>query len=218
VEELKSPINLKAVIFDLDGTVLDNETQYSKAFKTVLQRVGVNVTEKEPHARGRGAKVNWQMFREKYDLKTAKTDAELADETQEVYKTLSGEVQLQKGFLKLVRKIQEKQIKIALATSNSKEMTDQVISKFSLSFFDVVTTTEDIHNTKPDPEIFLVTSKRLNVSPKDIIVIEDSKAGVEAAQRAGMRVIGIEGELKRDKNTIPDFQNLEVSDLILKAN
>ena len=61
-------------------------------------------------------------------------------------------------------------------------------------------------------------AKAGQTSPKDIIVIEDSKAGVEAAKKAGMRVIGIEGELKRDKNTIPDFQNLEVSDLILKAN
>src|SRR3989304_1793454 len=148
-------MNLSAVIFDLDGTVLDNEDEYGLAFRKVLRRLGKSVDKRRPHISGIGVKENWPILLDKYKIHTKKTFEELAQETQEVCRSLLDRVKITPGFEKFVTGLAESNIATALATSNSWWMVDEIDDIFGITkYFDVVTTVEEVEYKKPDPEIF----------------------------------------------------------------
>lgn len=183
---------LKAIIFDLDGTVVEDEDEYGSAFKEVLKSLGVETSEEYPHQGGIGVAENWPILLQKFGVKTKKTIDELTRETQEAYlKRIEG-VTLKPGFEILVNELKQTGFKTALATSNVWDMTEQLITRLSLDeFFDVVVTGETVKRKKPAPDLFLSAANQLNMAPSDCLVFEDSPAGVEAAKKAGMRVIAL---------------------------
>jgi len=84
--------------------------------------------------------------------------------------------------------------KLAVASSSSHKLIDIIINRLNIrSFFDDFVSGADVVNSKPDPEIFLLTAKRLGVKPENCLVIEDSSHGVKAAKDAGMKCIGFYG-------------------------
>lgn len=185
-------MRLKAVIFDLNGTVLADEGEYGKAFKKVLKSLGVNTNEEYPHAGGIGVEENWPIFLKKYKIKTDKSIEELASETQRAYISELPKVALKKGFIELVEELKESGVKIALATSNTWLIVERVFENLEIEkYFDYVTTSEEVVNKKPSPEIFLITLKKLMVEAKYCLVIEDASSGVEASKKANMKVIAI---------------------------
>jgi HAD superfamily hydrolase (TIGR01509 family) len=186
----------RAVIFDLDGTVLDNEDEYGASFNKVLQSLGAKVKEKYPQIGGIGVKENWPQLFKKYNIKTKKSIEELAGKTQEAYLAQLDKVTLKPGLEEFIKKLKKDGTQIALATSNGWWIVEAVFDRLNLDrFFDVVTTAEEVTHTKPDPDLFLLTAQKLGVKPKECLVIEDAASGIEAAHRAGMKVIG----LARDK-------------------
>lgn len=191
---------LSAVIFDLDGTILEDEDEYGKAFNQVLKSLGVDSKTNYPQEKGIGVKENWAKFIEKYSIKTTKTPEILAQETQDIYLTLIGEVTIRPGFSELTEMLKDKGIQLALGTSNTWEQTDKILGTVNLrDIFDVITTVDEVVYSKPDPDIFTVTADKLGVERYECLVIEDSLSGVLAAKRAGMKVVAIasnENELK----------------------
>lgn len=193
-------MKLAAVIFDLDGTVLDNEDEYGEAFRQVLKSLGKKVKAKYPHTAGIGVKENWPRLLAKYRLKTDRSVEELAQRTQSAYLKLLPKVESKKGFEKFIKDLKDSGIMTALATSNAWWIVEEVLEKLNLErFFDVVTTGEEVDYKKPDPDLFLLTAKKLGLEPDEILVIEDSQAGIEAAHRAGMKVVGMARNRKHAK-------------------
>ena len=129
-------MNLKAVIFDLDGTVLDNEAVYGKAFRKVLtEQGGRNLPSGNPQVSGIGIEANWKLLLSKYKLDSSLKIEELIDKTQKYYRELFSEVKVRPGFRELVQDLQSKEVKLALATSNTKDVTEEIISYFQLGEF-----------------------------------------------------------------------------------
>lgn len=185
---------LSLAIFDLDGTVLDNEDVYGKAFSIVLKKLGAKVNEKRPHLRGIGVEENWPKLLQKYNIKTEKSINELAMETQREYLKFLNEVNVSDGFEEFASELKESGVFLALATSNSWSVVEALFDIMPLDkYFDVVTTGEETKVKKPDPEIFLITADKMGVSPENCIVFEDSKPGLRAAHDAGMKTVGIKG-------------------------
>lgn len=185
-------MKLSAVIFDLNGTVLADEGQYGRAFRNVLTRYGIKVRSDYPHIGGIGVEENWRIFKKKHNLKTEKNIEELAQETQEEYFKLFSQVGLKKGFEEFIGELRKRSIKTALATSNTWSVVERVFKELDLeSYFDRVTTAGEVLSKKPDPEVFNITAEKLGVDSKSCLVFEDSKAGVESAHSAGMKVIGL---------------------------
>jgi len=183
---------LKACIFDLNGTILDDEGYYNLAFRRVLEGLGVKLESDFQHRTGIGVKENWRLFESKYHFKTDRSLDELVSLTQNEYLKFLDKVKLREGFLELARNLKLSGIKIALATSNSYYISEKILARFNLEdFFDTVTTTEEVFLNKPSPQIFLLTAEKLGVEPYECLVFEDSGVGVEAALSAGMAVIGI---------------------------
>lgn len=200
-----------AVIFDLDGTVLDNEDEYGLAFKKVLGGLGKRVDSKYPHTAGIGVKENWPLLLSKYKIKTKKSIEELARETQDMYLQLLPKVEIKKGLENFVSDLRNSGIMVALATSSVWRITDKVLTELGLEdFFDVTTTGEEVDYKKPDPGLFLLTAQKLEIEPEDCLVIEDSVAGIEAAHGAGMKAIGIARD-KKHARTLEEAE-LVVSD------
>lgn len=194
-------MKVSAVIFDLDGTVLDNEDEYGIAFRKVLASLGKRVEKKYPHTTGIGVKENWPRLLSKYHIKTKKSMEELTRATQDAYLDLLDRVTFKNGFEQFVKDLKSSGIITALATSNAWWIVDEVSDKFSISdFFSTVTTGEEVEYKKPDPDLFLSTAQKLSMNPEDCLVIEDSEAGIEAAHRAGMKVIGIAHSSKHAKS------------------
>lgn len=204
-------MTISAVIFDLDGTVLDNEDEYGAAFRKVLRSLGKHVDKKYPHTSGIGIKENWPLLLSKYHIKTKRTMEELARTTQEAYLQMLPHVNVKKGFEEFVRVLKESGIQVALATSNAWWIVDEIKGELNLEgIFDVVTTAEEVAYNKPDPDIFILTAEKLGVERQDCLVIEDSQAGVEAAHRAGMKVVAISRDAEYAKS-------LKEADLVIRG-
>jgi len=200
-------MKFKAVIFDQDGTVADHELIYEEAFKIVLARNGVNPGKHFYHQRGIGVLENWTAFKKTFDIDPDKTAEELARQTQEEFIKLLPQSRLIPGFMEFARSLKDKGIKIALATSNSKEIVYKVGKMLKIeNIFDAIVTGEEIKNKKPDPEIFLKTAQKLKVYPYECFVFEDSASGIIAAQKAGMKV----GVVLRNNHDHPKFDSADL--------
>lgn len=199
-------MRISAVIFDLDGTVLDNEDEYGAAFKKVLESLGADVKENYPHVGGIGVKENWPGLLKKYSLKTDKDLDELASETQKEYLKLLPKVRVKKGLEEFIEKLRQDGIKTALATSNVRFILERVFEELPLeTLFNSVTTGEEVNNKKPSPDLFLAAADKLDVLPEECLVIEDSESGIKAAHQAGMKVVAVARNEKHAK-TLADAE------------
>jgi HAD superfamily hydrolase (TIGR01509 family) len=183
---------ISAVIFDLDGTVLDNEDEYGKAFNKVLKDLGVDSGTDYPAVGSIGVHENWPILIEKYKIKTDKTIEELGHTTQEAYLKQINQVTLKLGINDFIKNLKESGVPIALATSNDWFIVEADFDRLKLDhYFDCVVTGEEVRDKKPAPDLFLKAAEKLSVEPKECLVIEDAPAGVKAAHTAGMKVVAI---------------------------
>jgi HAD superfamily hydrolase (TIGR01509 family) len=97
------------------------------------------------------------------------------------------------GLLELLNALEMHQIPFAIGTSSNKEVTDFQLGNANLpDRFKIIVTGEEVERSKPEPDIFLKVSEKLQIEPKNCFVLEDSESGIEAAHRAGMRPIHVE--------------------------
>lgn len=210
-------MNYKAVIFDLDGTVLLNELVYEAAFREVLakhgavlakHRIGQDVVGDEcSHQPGVGMEENWRKMIAEYGLPAEISINQLIAETQDAYHTRLSEVSIRPGFFKLHSTLTEKGVQIGLATSNDWWLVEDELTDFDLhKYFNTVVTREEVVLPKPAPDIFLMAARKLFVEPEECVVIEDSPAGIIAGRDAGMFSIGVMGSIvKREELELADF-------------
>lgn len=204
-------MQISAVIFDLNGTILEDEDEYGKAFNKILKSLGVDSKNDFPQEKGIGVKENWDRLLKKYAINTDKNSLVLTEETQNEYLKTIGEVTVRSGFDEFTEHLRDAGIEVALATSNTWEQTDKILAAANLDgVFETVTTCEEVAFTKPDPDIFILTADKLGLERGECLVIEDSPAGVEAARRAGMKVIAIE-------SAGTDAESLDGADMVVEG-
>lgn len=124
-------------------------------------------------------------------------------------------MEIKRGLEVFIKSLRDSGIKIALATSNVWYIYEKVMAKVPIeNFFDSVTTGEEVANKKPAPDLFLAAADKLDATPEECLVIEDSASGIKAAHQAGMRVIAIARddkyakELKDAELVIRDYHQL----------
>ena len=179
----------KAFIFDLDGVITNTVWHHFQAWKKMFEEEGIKFSKKDYQKidgipRDEGIK--------KIVGGVSKTKIKkMGEKKQKYYREFLEKKppSLLPGFKSLVKKLKKRGIKIAVASSSKN--TNFILEKLKIkNLFDVIITGYDFKNPKPDPEIFLKTAKKLKIPPHECVVVEDSQAGVEAAKRAGMKVIG----------------------------
>lgn len=203
-------MKLSAVIFDLDGTLVDSEIAWGKAFTHVLEKLGVAVENSHPQTTGISIKPNWHELIEKYNIKTEFTLDELETFTLKELENHIDDIHLMDGALEFIGDLKDSGYLLGLATSTNWSIVDNVFNKLHLhDIFDSVTTGEEVENPKPFPDIYLVAAEKLGVDPGDCLVIEDSAPGVTAAMEANMKVIAV-------SDTDDEKEELENANLIVE--
>ncbi len=178
---------IRNVIFDLDGTLLDTECRAIEIKRTVLARHGLQSSE--------------QLMTRLTARKLKDALPELLEDKQLVREILDDYYQfayadIDYGRLKLpgsdelLRQLKTEGYTLALATISDRSKVDQVLDQCHWQdIFSYITTLDDVRKAKPDPETYLTVLEKLRLQPEQTVVIEDSLIGIQAGQRAGLKVI-----------------------------
>lgn len=194
---------IKAVILDMDGVMVDTESGVAQATVDMFREVyGVRVKSEDflPFV-GMGAKKYIAGVAEKYkvDVDVEKAIRDRQENFRKI--ALRGEVRAFPGVIELIQEAKKSGLKTAIATSSHKAILEITLEGAGINIkdFDAVTTAEECKNVKPDPEIFLLTARKLNVLPNDCLVIEDSPAGVKAGKTGGFMVVAVTNTFLKEK-------------------
>ena len=181
----------EAVIFDMDGVIADSEPLHIRAERKTLAPFGLDIKDEEFQAyMGQTPRILLQGIIETYSLDTSVDELYPLHKMNllELYKT---SLQPIKGSVETIRNFNRKRIVLGLASSSDMELIDSVLDSFDLrSFFSAWVSGQQVEHIKPAPDIFLLAAKELGVTPRNCLVIEDSTAGIEAAEAADMTCIG----------------------------
>ncbi|POE18054.1 HAD family hydrolase [Pectobacterium odoriferum] len=182
-------MNVKAVIFDMDGVIIDSEPLWCQAQIEAMAKWGVSVTSKECENLTRGKRLDEiaMVWCSRYALPVAPAvleDAILCRITD----LISTKGEAMKGVYDILEYFRHLGFKIALATSSSHQVIEAVFNKLNLwRYFNVISSAEDELQGKPHPAVYLSALRKLNLSAADCLVVEDSLNGFHAAQAAGIR-------------------------------
>jgi beta-phosphoglucomutase len=188
---------ITAAIFDFDGTLVDFFKQHLEAFHEVIKKhFNLEYTREDlDEGYGMTGEDILRLFFRKKGLKVGRQQLkEIADErrSRALEKIRKGRVKLLPGAENLLKKLRAAGFKTAIATSCSKNVCDVMFLKSPFKGrLDATTTGSEVEKGKPDPEIFLKTAEKLGAPPDECVVFEDSSYGVEAAKKAGMKVVAV---------------------------
>ncbi|WP_167956631.1 HAD family hydrolase [Anaerosporobacter faecicola] len=181
--------NIDAVIFDLDGTLVDSMWLWKEIDVEYLGRYGHAVPEDLQHAvEGMSFSETAEYFKERFQLPDSLEDIK-AEWNKMAWDKYADEVPLKKGVKEFLTQLRKKGIKTGIATSNSKELVNHVLKHRNITeYFDTVRTSCEAKKGKPAPDIYLLVAKDLQVEPSRCLVFEDLSLGIVAGKRAGMQV------------------------------
>jgi len=184
---------IKAVIFDLDGVISDTQKLHSQVDSDILGRFGVNLSPDEITRLYAGRRAT-DFYDELLKKKTREYDVKklIIEKRKRALKFAETSIEAKKGSVKLIKKLYEEGILLAVASSSNINFVNKILRGLHVfRFFNCVIGGNLVEKGKPDPEIFLLAAKKLSVKPMYCVVFEDSIFGMEAAKRAGMKCIGL---------------------------
>ncbi len=204
---------IKAVIFDLDGTLIDSEPNYFEAERKLLAEYGINDFDFEMKKQYVGKSTNDTLENFKRNYSIEESIETLIKKMNKYYLDIAkNNTVIFPEMHKFLDLLKANNYPIALASGSSSEIIDEILLITGLrNFFDVILSSESVKRGKPAPDVFLETAKLLQIPPENCLVLEDSNHGVEAAKSASMYCMAI--PYFTDK---PLAESFFVSDFLLK--
>jgi len=203
----------EAVIFDMDGVLVNSEPYHFKVEKLILKKMGITITDEELlEFVGLAMDKMWGRLKERYSLE--KSISTLVEEDTrfriDYFKSI-GPVPPIEGVKHLAESIRSAGLKTAVASSSHQDIVRVILDASGLAkFFPIILSGFQVKNGKPDPDIFIETARLLDTKPGRCVVIEDSYNGVRAAKAAGMICIGY-------SNPFSGNQDLSGADRIISS-
>jgi beta-phosphoglucomutase len=212
---------VKGAIFDMDGVIVDNVMYHLEAWKQLGRELGREFRDED---------VNRVFGKRNREILRSLMGPDIPDEElakygprkEELYRAvMAPELRPVPGLPEFLRSLQASAIKTAVATSGPIENVRFVLDGLGLQdAFDAIITGMDVRESKPDPAIFLLASRRLGLPPADCVVFEDSPPGIKAGQAAGCRCIALATTHRADEllqyqpdRIIRDFREIGVDTL-----
>ena len=205
----------QAVIFDMDGVIVDSEERHERAFRAVVREIGYDdkLALRFADYIGRSDQVLWVDFVARHQPPQSIKELH-AMKRERMVELIRREQPLFDGLPALVEKLAARYV-LGLASGSERAVVEAVLDIGRLGrFFGAVVTDSEITHGKPAPDIFLRAAELLKVPPQSCCVIEDSKPGVAAALAAGMEVIAITNtypaeELQHATHVVRTYQEIE---------
>ena len=208
---------IKAVIFDMDGVIVDSEPIYEKVNEEVYSKYGFEL-EQEDYDRHMGSNLKdiWEDILERYQVKEEfahyKVEDFMEDHIHSAYQGLAEaeELELMPGVKKWFDFLKDHGYKMIIASSSYAPVIEHIYQRFELDqYMEGYVDGNQIENGKPAPDIFLKAAEKLGVKAEECLVIEDSENGVIGAHQAGARVIGF-------NRAQDESQDLSKADLVIE--
>jgi len=183
---------LFAIIFDMDGVLVDTTELNWKIFQTLIEPYGVIFSKKDiKEYLGTSILSKVNAWNKKYGLTLSFETFLNAFEEEKRKMHYEEQLKVRPSLIALLHDLVAHTIPLGIGTSSTKERAEKVLLSTGIQkFFSALTTAEDVSEHKPHPQIFLTVAEKLEVHPQHCIVIEDAGNGIEAAKRGGMKVIG----------------------------
>lgn len=184
---------MKAVIFDLDGLLIDSEASWRKATALFFERHNKEYTDEiSEKIMGMGLKEITEFFKTTYGF-TGDTDVLVDERRNLMYESLMKDLTLMPGAKQVIEYLYSRHIPLAIATSgHTKEKTKEIGEKLGIkNYFTAFVSGDDFEKAKPAPDMYLAAAKMLRVAPIDCLVFEDAPNGVIAGKAAGMQVYAV---------------------------
>jgi beta-phosphoglucomutase len=201
---MKLPI---AVIFDMDGVIVDNNPYHVAAWRKFLKKYNlqINADDLVQNVWGR---TNEDILNFVFGKTLSKNEMlELEEAKESLYReTYKKEIKPVDGLLHFLEDLKINHVKLGIATSALQNNLDFVLSHIPIRYyFDGMVDGSQIKHGKPDPEVYLKAAEKLGVPPENCVAIEDSFSGIKAAQKAGMKVIGVTTTHSNEELNITNF-------------
>ncbi len=195
-----------AVIWDLDGVLVDTAAHHFSSWRDTLKKRSVDLSYEE-FRRTFGMR-NDEIIKKIFGDSVSGEDMQsIAGEKERAFRSeIGGKLTALPGVRKLLQDLRDSNYKMALATSAPLENAKAILEALGISgYFDVIVSDEDVKKGKPDPEVFLKAAVWLGVKVPNCLVFEDSIAGIEAARRAGMKCVAVSTTHPEEKLGQADF-------------
>lgn len=208
---------IKAVIFDMDGTIVDSEPIYEKVNEEIYEKYGFNLTQAD-YDRHMGANLKdiWEDILDRYQVKEEyshyKIEDFMEDHIHSSYQGLADEeeLELMPGVKEWFDFLKDHGYKMIIASSSYAPVIEHIYQRFELGqYMEGYVDGNSIDNGKPAPDIFLKAAEKMGVKAEECLVIEDSENGVNGAHRSGAKVVGF-------NRAQDESQDLSKADLIIE--
>ena len=208
---------LKAIIFDMDGVLIDSIGPIWESFSRVLRDEGVNFSDDYIKRNlASSLRDNLQAWKTEFGIKDYDL-MEFSKKAGEIQFELMKKEKVNSELLTLLQESKKNNVVCAVATSSLRWRAEKILDLLDIkSFFQALVTADDIKNHKPAPDVFLEAANKLNIKPEKCVVIEDAGNGIDAAKNANMKTIGLitkyhsADELKHADLVIKDFSELNI--------
>lgn len=181
----------KAVLWDMDGTLIDSEPHWLKSERQLAERLGGSWSEEDGlEMVGLSLTESTKLFAEKLGVDVPH-DELLTELTDSVSKSLEQEIIWRPGARKLLQTLRRRGVKTALVTMSLRHMAQQVVDAIPFKAFDIIVAGDDVVYGKPHPEPYLKAASLLGVEPGECVAFEDSISGLLSAESAGTKAVGI---------------------------
>ncbi len=195
---------IRAVLFDMDGLIIDSEPIHFRAFRGFMQNHGVALPESVmPEFIGYNEIENIRWLKERYDL--PQPLEELVLERRGVYAHLleTADLPVFPGFWELSAEAKRRDLQQAVVSSSVRPQVELPLTRLlegrdPYQYFDAIISGDDVTHTKPAPDIYLLALERLGVPASAAIAFEDTPAGVKSAATAGIAVYAVPNEYTRE--------------------
>lgn len=204
----------EAVIFDMDGVLIDSEPLHIQLEEEIFKEIGANVSfEEHISFVGTTSHYMWEYVKNKCNVPF--TVEELVEMDRKRYFDYISKnddaIKPIEGVDELVKELYSRKMRLAVASSSPIEVIKLVVKRLKLeSYFDELVSGDFVKRSKPYPDIFLYAAEKLLVKPERCLVIEDSNKGVLAAKSAGMKVVGF-------INPNSGNQDIKMADMVIRS-
>ena len=213
---------IKGIIFDLDGVLISTDKYHYQAWKSIADEEGIYFDEEiNNRLRGVSRMASLEIILEKADKKYTEEEKEaLATKKNELYRKLLSSLSpkdLSKDVRNAIKKLYEDGYHLAIGSSSKN--TKYILERLDITnAFDFIVDGTMITNTKPDPEVFIKAQEGLNLKKEECIVIEDAKAGIDAAKNGGMIAVGINDASTYEQTDYPIGKLMDLFNVIEDIN